>query len=438
MSEFPPLYRDRAFWGITATQFLGGFNDNLFKMLVMLICADYVKALASGEGGNPYFDPYQTGGSLLFAFAFVLFSGFAGYLSDRYRKKRVVVACKVAEIFVMGMGLLVFLMGDPGSTSFIIALFVLLFLMGVHSAFFGPSKYGILPELFSDADLPVINGVILGTTFLAIIFGTALAGVLKQLLGNQLWMISLVCVVLAVIGTATATLIRSIPAAQPSLKFSLSDSFVEPRIWKLAMRDSLLFKVLLVYSTFWFCGGVIALTITLVGEVQMNLPETVTGAFNASMGLGIGIGSISAAIISKKDVRLILVKIGSLGLFCGMAAASIVAVLPIDVALRSWLFGISLFVGGFFGGWVAIPLQVFIQAHPPAELKGRMIALMNIMTWTGILLASVYYFAALAVTGFKMKPSWILISVGLIMFLAETISRLKTQEHLKDKSDLPI
>ena len=201
--------------------------------------------------------------------------------------------------------------------------------------------------------------------------------------------------------------------------------------------DRLLFKILLVYSVFWFGGGVIALTITLVGKVQMNLPDTITGALNASMGFGIGIGSISAAILSKKDVRLTLVRLGSIGLFCGMAAASIVAVLPIDVAMKPWLFGMSLFVAGFFGGWIAVPLQVFIQAHPPAELKGRVIAVMNVMTWIGILLASVYYFGALAVTGFKMNPSWILMSIGIIMILAVSLSRLNTQEHLKEERELP-
>ena len=120
-----------------------------------------------------------------------MFVGFAGYLSDRYSKKRIVVGCKVAEIGVMLLGFLVFLTGTPGSSSFIVLLFGVLFLMGLQSAFFGPSKFGILPEMFSDTDLPTINGVILATTFLAIIFGTVLAGVLKDLLGDDLWIISL-------------------------------------------------------------------------------------------------------------------------------------------------------------------------------------------------------------------------------------------------------
>ena len=87
MNQYPPLIRDRAFWGITLTQFLGAFNDNVFKMMLLLICADYVADLNSDKSGSPYFDPYQTSASMMFAIAFVIFSGFAGYLSDRNAKK---------------------------------------------------------------------------------------------------------------------------------------------------------------------------------------------------------------------------------------------------------------------------------------------------------------------------------------------------------------
>jgi acyl-[acyl-carrier-protein]-phospholipid O-acyltransferase/long-chain-fatty-acid--[acyl-carrier-protein] ligase len=432
MPVFPPLRRDPSFWGITATQFLGAFNDNIFKMLLMLICADYVADRAGG-GTNPYFDPWQTAASLLFAFAFVMFSGVAGFLSDRFRKRRIIVASKIAEIGVMTAGLLVFLTGQPGSNAFIFSLFAVLFLMGVQSAFFGPSKFGILPEIFSDSDLPVINGVMLATTFLAIIFGTALGGALKQVLGDQLWLISLACVGLGIIGTATATLLRQSPPAQSDLQFSMSGWFVEPAVWKQVLADRLLLRVLLVYSVFWFVGGVVALTITLVGQIQMQLPESLTAAFNAGVGLGIGLGSVSAAWLSREDVRMDLVRTGSIGLCAGMSAAAIAAVLPLPPVLRLWLFGSSLFVGGFFGGWVAVPLQVFIQAHPPDELKGRVIAVMNLMTWIGILLASCYYFAVLGVTGFRMDPSWILLSAGIIMLLSGLAGRLQTQEHLKQE-----
>ncbi len=433
MTQYPSLTKDRAFWGITLTQFLGAFNDNVFKMLLFLICADYVGNLNDADSTRgDYFDPYQTLASLLFAFAFVMFSGFAGFLSDRFSKKKIVIACKVAEIVVMCLGFLIFLTGSIGTNSFLVLLFGVLFLMGTQSAFFGPSKFGILPEMFSDTDLPIVNGVILGTTFLAIIFGTAIAGFLKEALGDQIWGISLLCIVLAFIGTGTAFLLRRTPCAQPDLKFHGANWFGEPAIWKRVVSDKLLLKVLLVYATFWFVGGVVALTITLVGRIQLELSETVTSFLNAGMGLGIGTGSVVAAAISKKDVRFGLVKIGSAGMFVGLGLAALFAVLDFDSGVRVWLFGIALAIGGFFGGWVAVPLQVFIQSHPPSELKGRIIAVMNLMTWIGILAASVYYFSILAVTGFQMDPSWILLTLAFLMLCIAFVP-IKSMEHLKEE-----
>src|SRR5580765_982044 len=191
-----PLFQDRSLWGMTATQFFGAFNDNLFKQL-MLLLAIPVGAAAARKADE------QGLATMLFSLPFVLFSGFAGYLSDRYSKRTMIVLCKLAEIGIMLLGMAGFL--AYGATGYR-GLLVVLFLMGTHSAFFGPGKYGILPELFREADLPRANGVILMTTFLAIIFGTASAGLLGDLLYDQagrrvperLWIGSLLCIAIAV------------------------------------------------------------------------------------------------------------------------------------------------------------------------------------------------------------------------------------------------
>ena len=394
-------------------------------MLLLLICTDYVIANNGGEN-SPYFDPYQTTASLLFASAFVVFSGFAGFLSDRYCKRKIVVACKVTEIPIMLAGFLVFATSAAGSQTQIILLFGVLFFMGVQSAFFGPSKYGILPELFSERDLSAVNGVVLGTTFVAIIFGTALAGILKDVLDDQTWVISLFCVAFAVLGTGTAFLIRETPPAQPTLQFSKKGIFVEPEVWTSVLSDSAMLRVLLIYSIFWFVGGVITLSITLTGQVQLGLSATTTSLLNASMGIGIGTGSVIAAKWSKNRIRLDFVKKGSIGLFVGLLICSIVAISPLHLRAKSWLIGAALFGGGFAGGLLAVPLQVFIQSHPPKKYKGRVIAVMNLMTWIGILLASVYYIAALAVTNFTMPPSWILLSSGVIMLVAGLLLKVNS------------
>src|SRR6478736_2355229 len=212
-----PLFQDRSFWGMTATQFFGAFNDNLFKQL-MLLLAIPVGAAAARKADE------QGLATMIFSLPFVLFSGFAGYLSDRYSKRTMIVVCKVAEIGIMLLGMAGFLAyGAIGYRG----LLVVLFLMGTHSAFFGPGKYGILPELFRESDLPRANGVILMTTFLAIIFGTASAGFLGglvydaagQRVPERLWIGSLICMGIGVLGTITSLMVRPVPAAVPDLKF---------------------------------------------------------------------------------------------------------------------------------------------------------------------------------------------------------------------------
>src|SRR5690606_13503404 len=107
--RLPALSGDHSFWGMTATQFLGAFNDNLFKQLILLICVEFaVRRDAPG-------DIYQTAAQGLFALPFVLFSGFAGYLSDRTGKQSLIVLCKVAEIGIMLVGMAVFLSDDTQS-----------------------------------------------------------------------------------------------------------------------------------------------------------------------------------------------------------------------------------------------------------------------------------------------------------------------------------
>src|SRR5437588_3629762 len=201
-----PLFRDRSFWGMTATQFLGAFNDNLFKQLVLLLAVGTGTTLVvSGVASPADRDAARAGPDLqslamfCFALPFLLFSGIAGYLSERYSKRTIIVACKIAEIGIVLLGLTAFAIWNVTG---IAGLLLVLFLMGTHSAFFGPPKWGILPELFAERDLPQANGVILMTTFLAIIFGTGLAGVLLDWFGiAQLWLASLACLAIAVLGT---------------------------------------------------------------------------------------------------------------------------------------------------------------------------------------------------------------------------------------------
>jgi acyl-[acyl-carrier-protein]-phospholipid O-acyltransferase/long-chain-fatty-acid--[acyl-carrier-protein] ligase len=399
---------------MTATQFFGAFNDNLFKQLVLLICIDHERQFGTD---------HQSTAMALFAIPFVLFSGFGGYLADRTSKRRIVVLCKVAEIAVMFCGLMAIFSGSFA------ALFVVLLAMSTQSAFFGPSKYGILPELFRERDLPQVNGVIQMTTFVAIIFGMALAGYAKDWFQEQLWIVSGLCVGIAVIGTATSLPIRKTPVARPGLPFTPSALGINRDTWNLLRGDRQLLGVLLVSSLFWFVGGALQPTVNAFGRIQLQYSDSRTSHLAACMGIGIAAGCLLAGKISQRRVNFRLVTVGAWGIVASLIALSALGLVAGDqpngmqtslpepflelfmpASTVEFLARLGLTALGAFAGLFVVPLQVFLQTRPPEEQKGRMIGAMNLINWIGIVLAALFFFGcrrAFDETFLDLPVSWI-------------------------------
>lgn len=423
----PALSRDGSFYGMTATQFLGAFNDNLFKQLILLLCVDYA---ASAEG-----DDYQSIALGLFAVPFVLFSGFAGWFSDRTSKRTIVVLCKVAEIGVMVAGMLVFLSGEIGSLGLLSMLFVVLFFMSSQSAFFGPAKYGILPEMLQERDLPPANGVIQMTTFLAIIFGTAAAGYLKENLEGRLWIINACCIGIAVVGTLTSLFVRKTPIAHPGLTFNRSSLGINRQTRQMLKQDRTLLGVLLISSLFWFVGGVVLPTVNVFGKLQMQIGDSRTGLLASCVGVGIAFGCVLSGKLSKNRVRFELVTVGAWGMvlmFAAIAwlgtgivppAAQTIKTAPASIADLLWPVSGTEFLArllltgmGIFAGIFAVPLQVFMQARPPEDQKGRMIGAMNLINWIGILASAGFYAICSQIFNSPSHPiSWTFAVMSVVM-----------------------
>lgn len=392
--SLPTLYRDGSFWGMSATQFLGAFNDNLFKQLMLLLALDVAAR-----------DYWQGIATVIFSLPFVLFSGFAGFLSDRNSKRPIVILAKVAEIVVMLLGVIAFVAyGVFGFTG----LLIVLFLMGTQSAFFGPGKYGILPEMLRGRDLPRANGFILFTTFLAIIFGTAIAGVLKDVLvdptqpitlvAQNLWIASLACVVIAIVGTITSLAIRRVPPAKPDLAFRLSSMSVPPETRKLLRDDIPLSVALLASCMFWLVAGIVIQVVNSFGKNQLGLNDTWTSIMVAVISLGIAIGAVIAGRMSHGKADFRIVRIGAWGLVIGLILISLPGPGPHRHLLGFWGSLPVLVVLGAFAGMYSIPIQVFLQARPPDEQKGRMIALMNQANFLAILLSGAMFIGFEAIT----------------------------------------
>jgi MFS family permease len=416
------LNQSRSFWGMTLTQFLGAFNDNLYKQLMLLLAVPAVlagaAAVSSTNGGNGGAVSSDTQGwaTLVFSLPFVLFSGYAGYLSDRFSKTVVIVLSKYAEVAIMILGLLAFYFYD---TFGFIGTWSVLFLMGAQSAFFGPGKYGILPELFHPKELPRANGIILMTTFLAIIFGTVMAGGLKDLLSgtagstSQLWIGSLVCVGIAVIGTITVQLVRKVAPAQPDIPYSNDCWLISREVSAMLRSDPVLLKALLVSCVFWLVSGITVPTVNRLGLGLLQVDATKTSILTASIGFGIMIGALLASWLCRKGFGDRLVSAGLWGILGALIAMGFWT--PTGTHLLGFSGSIvALILLGVFAAIYAIPLQVFLQDRPPSQLKGRMIATMNQANFVGILISGPLYQLFEAIAG---SLDWPICSVFWMMSL---------------------
>lgn len=377
----PPLGRDPAFWGMGVTQFFGAFNDNLFKQLLLLIATPAAADLAAGVAKDR-----QGEATAIFGAAFLIFSGFAGWLADRVGKRTLIIASKVAEIVVMALGVVGFLWYE---TFGLTGMFCVLFLMGMQSAFFGPPKYGILPEMLRDRDLPRANGVFLMFTFVAIIFGTVLAKPFSND-PTTAWRGSLVCVGIAVVGTLTSLMVRRVPAATPNAPLRWSDLLVPPEMLRLVARERELAAALLVTSSFWLLGAMVVQVVNAFGVTQLALGDGQMIALTAAVGIGIPVGCVVGGYLSAGRVNPRVVSLGSIG------ATVCLAVLALPGGPQNqWLgFGGSvptLALLGFFTGVFVVPIQVLVQVLPPPEEKGRMIALMNQVNFLGIIASGFLY-----------------------------------------------
>jgi MFS family permease len=411
--SLPTLYRDPSFLGMAATQFLGAFNDNLFKQLILLLATPAVVAGAADSG-----EDRQWAAMFVFAASFLVFSGFAGYLSDRFSKRPIIILAKVAEIAIMAIGTVGFLFYDMIGFSGMLAV---LFLMGAQSAFFGPAKYGILPEMLRARDLPRANGVFLMLTFLAIIFGVVLAGGLLDLFDKRVWVASLACIAIAIVGTVTSLLVRPLPAAQPRLRYTWGSWLISREMVNLLRADTELVRAVFVISIFWMVGGIVQPTLNALGKTQLGLTSDFqVSALSGAVGIGIAAGCLLGGYFSRSRINPRVVMLGAIGMTVTMAAMSLPG--GADRHLLGYWGSLPMLLAlGVFTGIFVVPVQVLLQSRPPRAEKGRMIATMNQFSWIGVILSAVLYFGCVEALQFFRGPQNLVFAVAAAIMLPVAI-----------------
>jgi len=348
-------------------QFLGACNDNLFKIVVSMLA---VHAATQANAGRQL-----SLVGIVFILPFLLFSGYAGQLADVYSKRTVLVVTKSLEIVAAALGLFAFASGRLELT------YVVLFLIAAQATFFSPAKYGILPEILPDRDLSRANGVLEMSTFVAIVAGTAIGSFLFETLADRLWIVGLIVLAVAIVGTALSVRIPHVEAASPGARM-VRNPFGEIVTGVARLRGSrVLWLTVIGISYFWFLGALLQLVMILFGTEVMHLSDTWTGILTTFAALGIAGGSLAAGRLSGDKVELGLAPIGSIGM-------GLFAVLLSRSAHSFALAAFNLTMVGFFAGLFVVPLNALLQQKSGDAEKGRLMATNNFLNMTAIIGAS--------------------------------------------------
>ncbi|MGB9463912.1 MAG: acyl-[ACP]--phospholipid O-acyltransferase [Candidatus Acidiferrum sp.] len=372
-----PLVRESSgkwrlgFWSLIATQFQGAFNDNGLKFFVIFLIlgtnpTDSQKDLLVFYVGN------------LFAIPFLLFSMAGGYLADRFSKRTVAIGTKIFEIFAMLFALYAFANGSTRMA------FVVIFLASTQAAFFGPAKYGLLPEVLPDELLSWGNGILELTTFIAIIAGAVVGPLLAQRFHGRELLAGLIFGACTLIGLTTSFTISRVPAADPSRKFRFNIFGDLIKQIRIVRPDRALHLAVVGNTYFWFLGALLQFVIVFYGREVLHIDETHGGYLQAALAIGIGIGSYAAGLLSAGKIEYGLIPLGAIGMSVFAFAISLHGLTFIQAV-------VLLAALGFSGGFFVVPINALIQHRPDEDKKGSVIAFANFLSFVGVIGASAIY-----------------------------------------------
>lgn len=431
------LIRSRRFAPLFWTQFLNAFNDNVYKnALVILIIfqgdtlygidTNVLVTLCAGFFILPYF----------------LFSATAGQFADKYEKSQLMQRIKFAEIIIMSVAVIGFY------TQQIILLIILLFMLGTQAAMFSPLKYGILPQHLREQELIGGNGLINMGTFLAILLGTILGGVLISL-PQGATIVSILIMAFAVLGYTASLFILPAEPSDSTLKIRWNIVAETWRIARYGMENRSVFLAILAMSWFWFVGATYLSQMPAYAKHIIGGDNGVVTLLLTMFSIGIGTGSVLCEKLSRGHIELGIVPIGALGITVFATDVYFASQPLLNASFPSgsqtvWQFLaiagsfrvlIDLILIGFFGGIYIVPLNAMIQHRSHPQHRARIIAANNILNAMMMVASSI---ATIMMLQYQLNIAEIFLSLGIIntivailLFVAmpELLQRLQVWLH---------
>jgi MFS family permease len=363
MSQQFKLMREKRFLPFFCTQFLGALNDNVFKTALIAMAVFHTGNLTTMNGAA-----LATLLPGIFILPFFLFSATAGQIADKFEKSRLIRFVKIFEVLLM-------LFAALGFVLHIFWLLVLaLFMMGMHSALFGPVKYAYLPQHLTESELVGGNGMVEMGTFVAILFGQIIGAGLGMHQGGEL-VTALSVVGLALLGYFASKQIPNSPAAEPSLKINWNPITETGRNIAFVWKSQAVWLAIIGISWFWFYGATLLAQFPVFAKEVLHGDESVFILLLAVFSVGVGVGSLLCEKLSKGIVEIGLVPLGAIG----MMAFGVDLYLASAGGITNWRLLADIALIGLFGGVYIVPLYTLIQSRAQKTHQSRVIAANNIL-----------------------------------------------------------
>jgi 1-acyl-sn-glycerol-3-phosphate acyltransferase len=375
-SQFTLLGK-RRFAPFFTTQALGAFNDNAFRQGMVVLIGFHLGLAIEAVSFYAMIAP------AVFILPFFLFSATAGQIAEKFEKTRLIRYIKLFEIAAMLLAVYAF------HAQQVWLLFVVLFLMGLHSTVFGPIKYAILPQALYVEELVGGNGLVEMGTSMAVLIGMMAGGSLMAMGDFGATAASILVVGVAVIGYLVSRAIPPAPATAPDLKFNWNPASETLRVLRYVVKDRTIFNAILGISWFWFFGTVFTAQLPAYTQTFLGGGEGVLNLTLALFSVGVGIGSLLCERLSGHKVEIGLVPFGSIGMtvfavdlfFARPVAASEhgLTVIAFLGAAGSPRIIIDLILIGLFAGLFIVPLFALVQSRTDRSELSRVIAGNNIL-----------------------------------------------------------
>lgn len=418
MAEAAATSPKRPLPALLVAQFFGAFNDNALKMILTLLGITlFTKGMAPQGRAFSETSQYVTSGVLIaLTLPLALFSIPAGALADRISKRTVIIVLKGMEVLLMAVALGLLLFAPADSFWPVLAILVG---MGVQSALFSPAKYGILPEILPHEKLSRGNGLLEMWTFIAIIAGTGLGGVLLRVAGDSTWLAILPLFAFSVVGLAASFGVPRVPAARaPGQAGGLIEA------WRTVRGSRVLWLTVLGSTLFWGIASLLGQNLIVYMKSNLRAGDEMAGIPLALFAIGVGVGSVLAGRMSSGKVEYGLIPLGSIGLGAMTLLLGLTQPALIGVCVLMTLMGMS-------SGLIVVPLHAVLQSQSPPDKRGSVIALANIFVFTGMLAGSVAgtglaFFAKLSPVGIFLGAAAITLAgtAWAIKLLPDALVRL--------------